>query len=650
MKSRADVEQELLEALQAEFDFGDDDSSHSAIRHAYIAESLASGRGFVDRVRKYGATDKGEPLRMPLWFCELLELIGDFRVPHVITSGCAQLGKTQSHTLLIVDVIVHGKMNVGWFYASRDSRDLNVPQQFYPVVGQWLAALERETKQRLIGPNDTQNSSRYQVDGATAIFSYTNTSKASPSRSGLAAAGGASVSFTANMVIKEERSQWLPGTADPVERRLDASLIPTRPVRDLGTPGAGQGIEVEIKRAHHNFYPHFTCNACGETSPLDPKGCLLRKFRRKGLSGKEQIVYLSESGRPVHWWHSDENRSIETAYFGCPECGEPITTEQRENAWYQCRKSGDRLRNYLDRGPQSSIRQKVAIILSPLCRTTTGNLASELIQGGIDAMRAEDWQQQALGHPSESTTTSVSLEMLEVAIGAAMPSYRVDRIVTIAGIDQGTNEDWLWIVEYHLPFGWERMSVPELHDRVVRVVRFGSDIIRTAIPDKLKEYAVDSGMIDNQPSRSDAAALCDLTCLQMGDQKADLPSAVKETIVTDGGKEFSCWDIRNDKFLKEVLMGFAIVSPDDDLPLYRLPDDWSKWVGIATERSPVRHLSGPSLDPETGAWKRGAGKVDDLYYAAMFAQAAFYLWLTTAPRDVVFRRGAERSSRDASWR
>ncbi|MGL4230463.1 MAG: hypothetical protein ACRCWJ_03775, partial [Casimicrobium sp.] len=284
--------QSLIDELEIEFELAGE-SSKSAQRYRYIQDSLNhGGKAFVDRVRKYGLTDKGEPLRMPQWFCELLELLGDFRVPHTLTSGCAQLGKTAAHTLLLTDTIVHGKLNSGWFYSSRGSRDLNVPEQFYPVMTHWVDRLARDTGETLIATNDRQNVSRYQIDGTTAIFSYANTSKASPSRQGLAAAGGAAVSFTANILFYEERSQWSPGTADPLIRRLDASLIPTRPIRELGTPGSGLGIEVEVDRAHYNFYPHYHCESCGGTYPLDPKGCLLKKFRRKNLSGRQVEAYL----------------------------------------------------------------------------------------------------------------------------------------------------------------------------------------------------------------------------------------------------------------------------------------------------------------------------------------------------------------------
>jgi hypothetical protein len=110
----------------------------------------------------------------------------------------------------------------------------------------------------------------------------------------------------------------------------------------------------------------------------------------------------------------------------------------------------------------------------------------------------------------------------------------------------------------------------------------------------------------------------------MADQKPGLKDAVKETTVFDGGIEYPCWGIRNEMFLKQVLIGFLKLGYDD-LPLYRLPPEWEQWFGNPSERSPLVHFTGPSYDSATGRWSRGQNNVDDLFYAAMFSLAAFYI-------------------------
>jgi len=90
-----------------------------------------------------------------------------------------------------------------------------------------------------------------------------------------------------------------------------------------------------------------------------------------------------------------------------------------------------------------------------------------------------------------------------------------------------------------------------------------------------------------------------------------------------------CWLIRNQKFLKQVLTSFLSVA-DDGFPLTRLPAEWEGWIANQGELSPIRHLMTPSYDPNTGRWtkKPGGKSIDDMYYACMFCEASYYLWLT----------------------
>ena len=67
-------------------------------------------------------------------------------------------------------------------------------------------------------------------------------------------------------------------------------------------------------------------------------------------------------------------------------------------------------------------------------------------------------------------------------------------------------------------------------------------------------------------------------------------------------------------------------------------------MGVNTERSPLRHLAGPSYDPGSGKWRRGEGNIDDLFYAAMFCEAAFYLYLVNGPRKLEFASSGKRPS------
>ena len=105
----------------------------------YLNEIIPmGGKPFVENLIKYGCTEKGDRLNLPLWVMEYAELLGDFRVSHILTTGAAQCGKTLFSTLLNVNTVITTGLNTVWFYASRESRDLNCAEQFLPAAFHWM--------------------------------------------------------------------------------------------------------------------------------------------------------------------------------------------------------------------------------------------------------------------------------------------------------------------------------------------------------------------------------------------------------------------------------------------------------------------------------------------------------------------------------
>jgi hypothetical protein len=601
-------------------------ASNQVRREDYIAEVMNSGgKGFVDRVRKFGTTEKGAPLNLTPGYAEYLELLGDYRVKKVLISGCAQSGKTLANLLLMTDAITTGKLNAAWFYASRTALDQMVPIQFHPLARLWIANM-KEAGHRFRLLNDRTVNTRFQVDGANAIFSYVSTSKQGRAATGKAAVGGVAASFQADFLILEERSQYGQGEADVTYDRIANSLIPTKPVRQLGTPGGGMGIEAEMMDCDYNFYPHYTCTSCGETHALDPKGCLLREVERADLQGNVIKSHLSESGRPVLWWKTEgEDDETKAAYVGCSNCGHPIPMPDRLNAAFRCTLTGITLRTFLDSlAPGIPDRMySVGINLSPLCRNDQF-IAEDLIRKGLDAENTANWQQQALGHPSESDTLHLTLNMLRDRIGTVPPPNR-ERNFRLCGIDVGRAEDWLMIVDYYLPPLDRGLSLAQIYEQTVRQVVYGADVVRSHIPHLLQEWYVEYGLIDNEPSRESSINLCRSTCLDMGNQAGHLKDAVHSKITQDGGISYPCWDLRIEKFMLAVFQGFTLKGWDGET-CYRLPAGWDRWVGNPTERSPLVHLAAPWRD-DKGSWQRGKNNLDDFYMALFFCEAAFYLKL-----------------------
>jgi hypothetical protein len=217
--------------------------SHQQMRDEFLSDVWArGGKGFVERAEKYGRTERNTKLDLSPFYREYLECIGDFRIAHTLTLAPAQLGKTLGHTLLVCDTATVGRLSPAWFYAQFSSLTVNVGIQFQPVIEHYIQALAKDgiTFNR---ERDRVQLQRFQIEQQTVFFSFVSTNnKVSSSAGGLATVGGAAASFTADgPLIFEERSQWMPGAADPLPRRLDASLIASKPIRELSTAGGGGG-------------------------------------------------------------------------------------------------------------------------------------------------------------------------------------------------------------------------------------------------------------------------------------------------------------------------------------------------------------------------------------------------------------------------
>jgi hypothetical protein len=306
-----------------------------------------------------------------------------------------------------------------------------------------------------------------------------------------------------------------------------------------------------------------------------------------------------------------------------------------------CRNTGQTAVEFLDSLPPNTTekRWKVGIHLTPLTRRQS-DLAESIINTGMTAATTKDWQQQMLGHPSETDSAQITLEMLNLAMKTPPPEVKPD--FTVAGIDVGRAEDWIMIGQIYLPRGHQSMQPAEIYEKAIRSIVYGSGIDRPRIPGLLKEYGVNFGMIDNEPSRESAMLLCRDTVLEMGDQASYLKEIVAKHVVTDGGINAECWRFRTEKFLEAVMHGFLAEGWDEKL-IYRLPPSWEKWVGNPSERSPLVHLTGPYRG-EDGRWHRPTGNVDDIFFALVFMEVALYLHLIRPKQSTSSSSGGTRRS------
>lgn len=599
--------------------------SHAEMREIFLREKWEEGgKPTLERIRKYGTTERGDKLNFDPWFCELIEGLADFRFAERYTTGSSQLGKTLSNTLIFVDTLTYGRCATGWFYSSRSAMQNNQPVQYLSVLESYIANMAKDgiTFNR---ERDRMQLERVQCESVTAAFSYASTGRDDPT-TGLATVGGAAASFTADIGAIEERSQIPASAADPIPRRLDASVVATKPLYIIGTPGAGAGIEADIKaRATYEFYPAFECPHCGSIEFLDPKGCLLKEYLRIDSTGNSVPAYLSESGRPHKWYHHDDDDAIATAYIACPHCHHEIDQDVRISARYRCKKNNVWFRDVVDAIPRGIPDQKINIgfHISPLLRRSKINLAEDIIKSGIEASSSTDWQQQRLGHPSELSATSITMEILMRSLKAPVPERLPE--VTLAGLDQGRGSHAMAISNVILPHGYKSMPTEEVIDKAVRQYLFLGEVVGSAVPDKLKQYNVTSAFCDADPERRVAAEWQRTTVMKMAQQISNLADNLKKAKVEEGGGSIDCFKARNERFLSQVLLSFVTLAPDG-FPLARLPKELEKWIHVPIESSPLKQLQNVRLEPTTGKWVK-VGQ-DHTYHACLYLEICLYHYLT----------------------
>ncbi|MFM6400572.1 MAG: hypothetical protein ACKPFF_28175, partial [Planktothrix sp.] len=135
-------------------------------RERFINECFNNGgKAFVEAVKQYGRTEKGLPIDTVVEsYLEFLELIGDFRLNQVYTTGCAQVGKTLAHFLLKIYCLSFGRTNTGWFYDRETTLEQNVPIMWRPISKYWITAVEQINNKKFNRKDDKTTNACYQLE------------------------------------------------------------------------------------------------------------------------------------------------------------------------------------------------------------------------------------------------------------------------------------------------------------------------------------------------------------------------------------------------------------------------------------------------------------------------------------------------------
>jgi hypothetical protein len=542
-----------------------------------------------------------------------------------ITEGHIPTHNTLSNVLVCVDLHIHGRMPIGMAYADLNAMQRFSKMQYRRVASEWIQEIFKQHRVQIESQNDVKQSATWQIGDVTANFAFASTSKMTSKKEGQAILGGSAASFPAAMVCCDERSRY-PPSAD-FTNRTGYSPIRAGTIRDLGTPGSGQGIEKYLAQCHHYFVPHFPCknpdcSQFGEWLPLDPRGTLLREEMLTDPYGRQQLTYFDSSAKPVKWWCHDPNDAVETAYFGCPACGDELTLEQRTVLpRMRCVNTGIFARELIESLPNNfTSKLKAGIYFSPLCRENSAGLARELVMMGVEADDGEVYQQETLGIPSSGRVNRLTDAILHPLIDAPFP-IGVKPYVTVAGVDWGRSTCWVWIMDVHLPGDWRKLSDLRVSELCVRRVRFGGSCHRAEVLQLCQQYNVEVAGVDAFPDTSWSCQLVDdsLGVFSLVSQ-VGIKDSFKDDDLRAGGDSFNCLKISNQYFYPRVFRN-CIAPAYDKTPSYRFPLDWLQWKNRNTSESPLRHFKGPFFDPIGEKWMRPANKDDDIFNAALIAEA-----------------------------
>lgn len=505
---------------------------------------------FWEELHRRAYTERGDrPNLSPLWIRDYTTIISNTNLSQVYVQGCSQVGKSYFN-FLCANYLASKGYRVLIVLPTREALLRNLKNQIVPITKSW-------------GLSDAVGTQIWEYRGGGAIiYGYASTSGSAPSKGafGLANTGGSGSAVSADFLIIDEASQIEPSAIAPFERRLDAGVLLSRPVRYLGTAGSGGGIERFTANAEQ-LYPQCTCSNCSQSFDLDPYKCLFTTVAPSG--------WITE-------WTTDAN---DKPCVQCPNChtaiASPLMTTHFSN-------------------PKSDA---VALYLTPLLRM--GDPSGDLIRSMQSAQRnagggAQDWLQQALGVPSTlrgfMSLSPKDLEPKTIAVAVAGMQG------VFAGFDQGIGSHYgAKIAVYH-----NSAKLPII--KVLAIECGGSPMIMRLL------QGAKAGLIDTMPDRTLAVDLVDNSRnLGLAQQKYNLGYVNVNGSVTVGDGEQPCVQLP--------------ISPH--LTIFEAALDGRLSFECALDSTAILHLCAPKFDRQNYKLIRPADHNDDLYFALYFAVGAY---------------------------
>lgn len=497
-----------------------------------------------------------------------------------------------------------------WCFPKEKLVDTNVPKQHSKILEHFTAIQGMKPRRQ----HSTSNR-LYQLDKGSNTFLGIVTGA---SDVGGAAASANIVSFTADVVFAEEASQLKQSFISPLISRVEQSISPQQPIRYLGTPGSGTGIEFTIEGAGYDFWPHMVCPHCGEEIVMDVRGCLLKPTTYYNRQGVPEQRYQTLLGTVEDYHRNEQGEPI----FACSKCETYLSMEDRAKNYLRCIKTGLDVKTFLeDEVPKKwkKERLKVALWGTALLREKeTEIVAKAIIENGMNPEGAKDFTQQQLGIPFTATSASITeTQWINACRAPAVNKKQYPDQVKVLGIDQGRS-DWYGVIAT-IHYDFDKISSENLKDFIIDIDDFycaSSDHIL----EQAAELGVEVGMIDNEPSIYLGAEICEQYGYHMADQQPRQLDDYKAGKAKDAGMLYDCWKIRDQKY------GFLILQAFMDGRV-RMPERFLQSLNDRSIKSPAKHLRSVSWDSGEALIVKAADDIDHLFFALMFLVSGYAIYL-----------------------
>jgi hypothetical protein len=484
------IKKQLANSPQA---LQDDTARSRAIGEEAIALWYAtSGANFIPWVQEEYRTHRGEKMHWKECFWEdLLAIAANPWFAQVLFQKAAQAGYTEAIIALSIFIVSKLRISVGFGFEQQSKMRELVGERIQPVLSHIPTVL---TQRANYTRKDIDSKSSITIAGALLWFFYAGTRTAR----GYTQAPSTLRSKPANMIVADEWGLYPPGILDVAIARMNASELPTKPVRAGSTPGEEGGVvDREIRMAKYLFQWQVKCPHCGSLEFLSPYGNFIKA---QIVEGEE--AYLDALGYPLDWFYHNPEDKISSAYIGCSNCAQELPRESIASGQFVCSNTGVGLRDLIEQTKvnQKPVNDAIALMLPRLASVLFN--PEERIRRLTKTRNPIDELQQGLGVSASVSQGKISVKHLVACTLIAHPEREPDMVVL--GADQWRGG--LYVVIAHWWWG-DYSAKDDKYRHAFKSVIYHDRTsgFEDSLDDLVQRYHVDLIGVDNEPEYNAAS-------------------------------------------------------------------------------------------------------------------------------------------------